>query len=97
MKNKLFYLSFCWEEEYATQYKSELVEERDFPRRIRWKKMTKKLTGKREDTLLHSAARQSVVSGTGETELKQVLAKQNGNSTYAISKPFELLFRQRRI
>jgi hypothetical protein len=56
--------------------------------------MTKKLTGKREDTLLHSAARESVVNGTGEAALKEVLEEQNWNS---ISKPFELLFRQRRI
>jgi hypothetical protein len=59
--------------------------------------MTKRLTGKREYTLLHSAARESVVSGDGESELKEVLAKQNWNSTKAISKPFELLFCHRRI
>ncbi|KAE7997581.1 hypothetical protein FH972_002203 [Carpinus fangiana] len=95
--NKLFDLDFRWEEEYTIKYKSELVEERDFHHRIRWKKMTKRLTGKREDTLLHSAARESVVSGGGESELKEMLAKQNWNSTKAISKPFELLLCHGRI
>ena len=59
--------------------------------------MTKRLTGKRKDTLLNSAARESIVSGGGESEFKEVLAKQNWNSTNAISKPFELLFCHRGI
>ncbi|XP_040994104.1 ankyrin repeat-containing protein At5g02620-like [Juglans microcarpa x Juglans regia] len=48
------------------------------------KKMKKQLTGKREDTLLHSAAREGnlavvveILGGTGEAELKELLAKQN--------------------
>lgn len=48
------------------------------------KKMTKQLTGKREDTLLHTAAREGnltvvieTLSGTGEANLKESLAKQN--------------------
>ncbi|KAG2670244.1 hypothetical protein I3843_14G074700 [Carya illinoinensis] len=48
------------------------------------KKMKKQLTGKREDTLLHSAVREGnldvvveILGGTGETELKELLAKQN--------------------
>ncbi|KAK4753518.1 hypothetical protein SAY87_001622 [Trapa incisa] len=48
------------------------------------KKMTKQLTGKRGDTSLHSAAREGnlkaiieMMTGTGETELKEMLEKQN--------------------
>ncbi|KAF5447042.1 hypothetical protein F2P56_032622 [Juglans regia] len=48
------------------------------------KKMTKQLTGKREDTLLHTAVREGnlpvvveILSSTGEAELKELLAKQN--------------------
>lgn len=48
------------------------------------KKMTKQLTGKREDTPLHSAARagnlavvREIFSTTGPEELKELLAKQN--------------------
>ncbi|GLT33870.1 hypothetical protein SLA2020_084250 [Shorea laevis] len=48
------------------------------------KKMTKQLTGKREDTPLHSAARagnlavvREILAGTEEKELKELLAKQN--------------------
>lgn len=48
------------------------------------KKMTKQLTGKREDTLLHSAAREGnldvvveILGDTGEAKLKELLAKQN--------------------
>lgn len=48
------------------------------------KKMTKQLTGKRDDTLLHTAAREGnlptvieILGGTGEAELKELLAKQN--------------------
>ncbi|XP_021716239.1 ankyrin repeat-containing protein At5g02620-like [Chenopodium quinoa] len=48
------------------------------------KKMTKQLTGKRDDTKLHSAARAGnldevldILSGIGEDELKELLIKQN--------------------
>ncbi|OWM89332.1 ankyrin repeat-containing protein At5g02620-like [Punica granatum] len=48
------------------------------------KKMTKQLTGKRDDTPLHSAAREGnlnaiiqMFTGTGEMELKEMLEKQN--------------------
>ncbi|KAL0357388.1 UNVERIFIED_CONTAM: Ankyrin repeat-containing protein [Sesamum calycinum] len=48
------------------------------------KKMTKQLTGKRDDTELHSAARagnivaiRDVIDGAGEEELVELLAKQN--------------------
>ncbi|KAG4972327.1 hypothetical protein AAZX31_13G313100 [Glycine max] len=48
------------------------------------KKMTKQLTGKRDDTPLHSAARagklavlKDIILGTDETELHELLAKQN--------------------
>ncbi|KAF5470609.1 hypothetical protein F2P56_011113 [Juglans regia] len=48
------------------------------------KKMKKQLTGKRDDTLLHSAVREGnlavvveILGGTGEAELKELLAKQN--------------------
>jgi ankyrin repeat protein len=48
------------------------------------KKMAKQLTGKREDTILHTAAREGnlptvmeILGGTGEAELKELLAKQN--------------------
>ncbi|KAJ4970875.1 hypothetical protein NE237_003974 [Protea cynaroides] len=53
----------------------------DTPRR---KKMTKQLTGKREDAPLHSAARagninvvMEILTGTAEEELKELLLKQN--------------------
>ncbi|KAJ4978660.1 hypothetical protein NE237_009440 [Protea cynaroides] len=55
------------------------------------KKMTKQLTGKREDTPLHSAARAGNLSGvieiltvTGEEELKELLLKQNQSGETAI-------------
>ncbi|KAM3691765.1 hypothetical protein ACB098_08G036900 [Castanea mollissima] len=48
------------------------------------KKMTKQLTGKRDDTPLHTAAREGnltavteIFSATGEAELKELLEKQN--------------------
>jgi len=48
------------------------------------KKMTKQLTGKRDDTPLHSAARagnlavlKEAILGTDEAELRELLAKQN--------------------
>lgn len=48
------------------------------------KKMTKQLTGKRDDTLLHSAARagnldaaMEIFTGTAEEQLKELLEKQN--------------------
>ncbi|XP_065019151.1 ankyrin repeat-containing protein At5g02620-like isoform X1 [Musa acuminata AAA Group] len=51
---------------------------------IRRKKMTKQLTGKRDDTPLHSAARagnlvvaKEILSGTNDGELKDLLCKQN--------------------
>lgn len=50
------------------------------------KKMTKQLTGKRDDTNLHSAARagnlaaiKEILSNTGEFELKELLAKENSS------------------
>ncbi|GLT43296.1 hypothetical protein SLA2020_172580 [Shorea laevis] len=55
------------------------------------KKMTKQLTGKREDTLLHSAARsgnlavaREILTTTEEEELKQLLAKQNQSGETAL-------------
>lgn len=55
------------------------------------KKMTKQLTGKRDDTPLHSAARAGniavateILTGTGEDELKQLLAKQNQSGETAL-------------
>ncbi|RWW66218.1 hypothetical protein BHE74_00026414, partial [Ensete ventricosum] len=51
---------------------------------IRRKKITKQLTGKRDDTPLHSAARagnlvvaKEILSGTNDGELKDLLCKQN--------------------
>ncbi|XP_020108474.1 ankyrin repeat-containing protein At5g02620 isoform X2 [Ananas comosus] len=51
---------------------------------FRRKKMTKQLTGKRDDTPLHSAARagnlavvKEILSGTNDEELKDLLSKQN--------------------
>lgn len=51
------------------------------------KKMTKQLTGKRDDTPLHSAARagnmavvKDILENTGEEELKELLAKQNSSA-----------------
>ncbi|CAL9037191.1 ankyrin repeat-containing protein At5g02620-like [Musa acuminata AAA Group] len=51
---------------------------------IRRKKMTKQLTGKRDDTPLHSAARagnlvvaKEILSGTNDGDLKDLLCKQN--------------------
>lgn len=50
------------------------------------KKMTKQLTGKRDDTPLHSAARsgnmavvKDILENTGEEQLKELLAKQNSS------------------
>lgn len=55
------------------------------------KKMTKQLTGKRDDTPLHSAARagniavaMDILTGAGEDELKQLLAKQNHSGETAL-------------
>ncbi|XP_010253368.1 PREDICTED: ankyrin repeat-containing protein At5g02620-like [Nelumbo nucifera] len=55
------------------------------------KKMTKQLTGKREDTPLHSAAREGhldavkeILSGTGDDELKGLLSKQNQSGETAL-------------
>ncbi|KAL6204649.1 hypothetical protein ACLB2K_021916 [Fragaria x ananassa] len=51
------------------------------------KKMTKQLTGKRDDTPLHSAARagnmavvKDILENSGEEELKELLAKQNSSA-----------------
>lgn len=48
------------------------------------KKMAKQLTGKRDDTPLHSAARagqiasiRDIIDGAGEEELRELLSKQN--------------------
>ncbi|CAJ1956066.1 unnamed protein product [Sphenostylis stenocarpa] len=58
--------------------------EGDKPINTHWKKMTKQLTGKRDDTPLHSAVRagnlavlKNAISGTNEAELHELLAKQN--------------------
>lgn len=55
------------------------------------KKMTKQLTGKRDDTPLHSAARAGnltvvieILSGTGEAELIELLNKQNQSGETAL-------------
>ncbi|RDX95421.1 Ankyrin repeat-containing protein, partial [Mucuna pruriens] len=55
------------------------------------KKMTKQLTGKRDDTPLHSAARagnlavlKDTITGTDEAELHQLLAKQNQDGETAL-------------
>ncbi|KAH8502715.1 hypothetical protein H0E87_014136 [Populus deltoides] len=55
------------------------------------KKMTKQLTGKRDDTPLHSAARagnlgavMEILTGTGEEELKELLEKQNQSGETAL-------------
>lgn len=55
------------------------------------KKMTKQLTGKRDDTNLHSAARQGnlaavieILSGTAEDELGALLQKQNQTGETAL-------------
>ncbi|XP_022755714.1 ankyrin repeat-containing protein At5g02620-like [Durio zibethinus] len=57
----------------------------------RRKKMTKQLTGKRDDTPLHSAARAGnitvvteILTGTGEDELKELLPKQNQSGETAL-------------
>uniref|UniRef100_A0A7N0RA55 PGG domain-containing protein n=1 Tax=Kalanchoe fedtschenkoi TaxID=63787 RepID=A0A7N0RA55_KALFE len=55
------------------------------------KKMTKQLTGKRDDTPLHSAARagnlavvMDVLTGTEESELQELLSKQNQSGETAL-------------
>lgn len=55
------------------------------------KKMTKQLTGKRDDTPLHSAARQGdlalvieILTTPGEAELKELLEKQNQSGETAL-------------
>ncbi|KAK8562320.1 hypothetical protein V6N13_019670 [Hibiscus sabdariffa] len=55
------------------------------------KKMTKQLTGKRDDTALHSAARagnlavvKEILTGTGEDALKELVAKQNQSGETAL-------------
>lgn len=63
------------------------VAETSLPR----KKMTKQLTGKRDDTPLHSAARagnltaaMEILTNTDEMELKELLAKQNHSGETAL-------------
>jgi ankyrin repeat protein len=55
------------------------------------KTMTKQLTGKQEDTPLHTSAREGnlelameILSNSGEAELKQLLSKQNHSSETAL-------------
>ncbi|KAI3461503.1 hypothetical protein Pfo_018166 [Paulownia fortunei] len=55
------------------------------------KKMTKQLTGKRDDTPLHSAARagnivaiRDIIDGAGEEELRELLSKQNSAGETAL-------------
>ncbi|XP_061949656.1 ankyrin repeat-containing protein At5g02620-like [Populus nigra] len=61
------------------------------PSSVPRKKMTKQLTGKRDDTPLHSAARagnlgavMEILTGTGEEELKELLEKQNQSGETAL-------------
>jgi ankyrin repeat protein len=56
------------------------------------KTMTKQLTGKQEDTLLHMAAREGnlelvmeILSNNGEAKLKQLLSKQNHSGEAALN------------
>ncbi|GAB2302909.1 hypothetical protein Dimus_036902 [Dionaea muscipula] len=59
---------------------------------VPWKEMTKQLTGKRDDTRLHAAARAGnlsivmdiILDGTDEEELKELLAKQNQSGETAL-------------
>ncbi|KAA8518845.1 hypothetical protein F0562_016381 [Nyssa sinensis] len=58
---------------------------------FRRKKMTKQLTGKRDDTPLHSAARAGnlevaleILTNSGDEELKQLLSKQNQSGETAL-------------
>jgi hypothetical protein len=58
---------------------------------FRRKTMTKQLTGKREDTPLHTAAREGnlelameILSNSEEAELKQLLSKQNHSGETAL-------------
>lgn len=55
------------------------------------KKMTKQLTGKRDDSALHSAARAGnsatvaeILAGAGEAELKELSSKQNHSGETAL-------------
>ncbi|OMO91363.1 hypothetical protein COLO4_18426 [Corchorus olitorius] len=66
----------------------------------RRKKMTKQLTGKRDDTPLHSAARAGnlavvteILTGTGEEELKELLPKQNqsGETALYVAAEYDIL------
>ncbi|KAE8673699.1 hypothetical protein F3Y22_tig00111779pilonHSYRG00368 [Hibiscus syriacus] len=57
----------------------------------RRKKMTKQLTGKRDDTSLHAAARagnlaavSEILTNTEEDELKKLLPKQNSSGETAL-------------
>ncbi|CAK7354688.1 unnamed protein product [Dovyalis caffra] len=61
------------------------------PSPVPWKRMTKHLTRKRDDTPLHSAARagnlgvvMEILTGTGEEELKGLLEKQNQSGEIAL-------------
>ncbi|KAK9157945.1 hypothetical protein Scep_004519 [Stephania cephalantha] len=61
------------------------------PTKVPRKKMTKQLTGKREDTPLHSASRagnlaeiNEILANTGESELKELLEKQNQSGETAL-------------
>ncbi|KAK9169197.1 hypothetical protein Syun_001337 [Stephania yunnanensis] len=61
------------------------------PTKVPRKKMTKQLTGKREDTPLHSASRagnlaeiNEILANTGEGELKELLEKQNQSGETAL-------------
>lgn len=58
---------------------------------FRQRKMTKQMTGKRDDSLFHAAARTGdlelfleMVSETGEAELKEQLSKQNQSGETAL-------------
>lgn len=58
---------------------------------FRKKQMKKQLTGKRDDTALHSAARSGnlevvldIINGSGEEELKELLSKQNQSGETAL-------------
>ncbi|CAK7354692.1 unnamed protein product [Dovyalis caffra] len=61
------------------------------PSSVPRKRMTKQLTGKKNDTALHSAARSGnlgavmeILTGTGEEELKELLEKQNQSGETAL-------------
>jgi hypothetical protein len=70
---------------------TETVQPQAAPVRAQRKKMTKQLTGKRDDTPLHSAARagnmaslKDTVDGAEEGKLREIFAKQNQGGETAL-------------